>query len=145
MAFKFQNILNHRKTVLDKKYLELSEARRKVVSLNLKIFDVQNSIESYKADYPANILKVSDIYDYNSLDFKFKSLKSKLEELLKDKESAERELEAKKAAVVKAKMEHEKINKLREKELAVDKMNALKHEEAIAADFSSNRYSQSQR
>ena len=140
MAFKFQNILSHRKTILDKKYLELSEVQRRVASLNLKIFDVQNSIESYKTDYSANILKISDIYDYNVLDFQFKSLKSKLGGLLKDKESAERELEAKKTAVINAKMEFEKIDKLREKYLAVDKMSVLKHEEAVAADFSSNRY-----
>ena len=140
MAFKFQNILSHRKTILDKKYLELSEVQRRVASLNLKIFDVQSSIESYKTDYSANILKVSDIYDYNVLDFQFKSLKSKLGGLLKDKESAERELEAKKTAVINAKMEFEKIDKLREKYLAVDKMNVLKHEEAVAADFSFNRY-----
>ena len=140
MAFKFQNILGHRKTILDKKYLELSEVQRRVASLNLKIFDVQNSIESYKTDYTANILKVSDIYDYNILDLQFKSLKSKLGGLLKEKESAEKELEAKKTAVIKAKMEFEKIDKLREKYLAVDKMNVLKHEEAVAADFSFNRY-----
>ncbi len=140
MAFKFQNILSHRKTILDKKYLELSEVQRRVASLNLKIFDVQSSIESYKTDYSANILKVSDIYDYNVLDFQFKSLKSKLGGLLKDKESAEMELEAKKTAVINAKMEFEKIDKLREKYLAVDKMNVLKHEETVAADFSSNRY-----
>ena len=70
----------------------------------------------------------------------FKSLKSKLNDLLKTKELIERELEAKKAAVIKAKMEFEKIDKLREKYLAVDKMNLLKHEEAVAADFSSNRF-----
>ena len=140
MAFRFQNIMSHRKTILDKKYLELSVVQRKVASLNLKIFDVQNSIESYKKAYPVNILKVSDIYDYNNLDLQFKSLKSKLNDLLKTKELIERELEAKKTAVIKAKMEFEKIDKLREKYLAVDKMNLLKHEEAVAADFSSNRF-----
>ena len=140
MAFKFQNILGHRKNTLDKKYMELSEVQRRIASLNLKIFDVQNSIESYKTSYPVNILKVSDIYDYNNLDIQFKSLKSKLNDLLKTKELIECELEAKKAAVIKAKMEFEKIDKLREKYLVVDKMNLLKHEEAVAADFSSNRF-----
>ena len=140
MAFKFQNILGHRKNILDKKYMELSEVQRRTASLNLKIFDVQNSIESYKTSYPVNVLKVSDIYDYNNLDTQFKSLKSKLNDLLKTKELIECELEAKKAAVIKAKMEFEKIDKLREKYLVVDKMNLLKHEEAIAADFSSNRF-----
>ncbi len=140
MAFKFQSILNHRETILDKKYRELSDVHRKVASLNLKIFDVQNSIESYKTTYPVNILNVSNIYDYNILDSQFKSLKSKLNDLLKAKESIERELEAKKAGVIKAKIELEKVDKLREKYLAVDKMNQLKHEEAAAGDFTSNRF-----
>ncbi|MHB1545951.1 MAG: hypothetical protein ACYCSB_09015 [bacterium] len=140
MAFRFQNIMSHRKTILDKKYLELSVVQRKVASLNLKIFDVQNSIESYKKAYPVNILNVSDIYDYNVLDLQFKSLKSKLIELLKAKELTELELEEKKTAVVKAKIEFEKIDKLREKYLAVDKMEQLKYEEAVASDFASNRF-----
>ncbi len=143
MAFRFQNILNHRKTILDEKYLELSEARKKVASLNLKIFDVQNSIDSYKNSYPADILNVSDIYGYNILDLKFNSLKSKLAELLKMRESTELELEEKKAAVVRAKIEFEKIDKLREKYLAVDKMNRLKRDEAVVSDFASNRFNRS--
>ncbi len=140
MAFRFQNILNHRKTLLDEKYLELSEARKKVASLNLKIFDVQNSIDSYKNSYPADILNVSDVYGYNILDLKFNSLKYKLAELLKMRESTELELEEKKAAVVRAKIEFEKIDKLREKYLAVDKMNRLKRDEAVVSDFASNRF-----
>jgi flagellar export protein FliJ len=142
MAFKFQNILNHRKTIIDKKYLELSEVQRKVASLNLKIFDVQNSIDSFKKSYPASVLNISDIHGYNMLDLKFRSLNFKLNDLLKARESAERQLEAKKSAVIKAKMEHEKIDKLREKYLAIDKISELKHDEAVAADFASNRFVQ---
>ena len=37
-------------------------------------------------------------------------------------------------------MEYEKINKLREKHLAIDKINELKREEAAASDFASNRF-----
>lgn len=142
MAFKFQNILNHRKTLLDKKYLELSEVQKKVAGLNLKIFDVQNSIDSFKKSYPNAVLGISGIHDYNMLDLHFKSLDLKLNDLLKEKETAELELEDKKSQLIKAKMEHEKIDKLREKYLAIDKISELKHEEAAAADFTSNRYNQ---
>jgi flagellar export protein FliJ len=142
MAFKFQNILNHRKTVLDKKSVELSEAVKKADTVNLKISEVNGQIESFKVSYPDEVAKVSDIHGYNILDARFESLNSKLLRLLKEKESADRELADKKAAAVKAKMEFEKIDKLREKYLAVDKLNMLKHEEAVAADFASNRYSQ---
>ena len=142
MAFKFQNILNHRKTSLDKKYLEFSEAQKRVAGLNLKIFDVQNSINSFKKSYPAAVLSISGIHDYNMLDLQFKSLSFKLNDLLEEKETAELELENKKSQLIKAKMEHEKIDKLREKYLAIDKISELKHEEAAAADFASNRYNQ---
>lgn len=140
MAFKFQNILNNRKTVLDKKYLELSEAQKKIAALNLKIFDVQNSIESFKKSYEADIVGISNIFDYYILDSRFKSMKYKLAGLLSDTESAERELEVKKSQVLKAKIEYEKINKLKEKYLAIDKLAGLKREEAVAADFASNRF-----
>ncbi len=140
MAFRFQNILNRRKTILDKEYQELSEVQRKAASINLKIFDVQNSLESYKKSYLTEIIDISDIYGYNMLDSRFKSLKSKLNELLSVQELIERELETKKSSVIKAKMEYEKINKLREKYLAVDKINELKREEAIISDFASNRF-----
>ncbi len=140
MAFKFQNILNQRKAALDKKYLELSEAQKVAAALNLKIFDVQNSVSSFKKSYPADILNISDIHDYNILDLRFKSLNYKLNDLLKAKESAERELENKKYLVIKAKMEYEKIDKLKEKYLATDKVSELKREEAIADDFASNRF-----
>ncbi|MHB8231573.1 MAG: flagellar export protein FliJ [bacterium] len=142
MAFKFQNILNQRKTSLDKKYLEFSEAQKRVAGLNLKIFDVQNSIDSFKKSYPADVLNISRIHDYNMLDLQFKSLNFKLNDLLKEKESAELELENKKSQLIKAKMEHEKIDKLKEKYLAIDKISELKREEAVAADFASNRYNQ---
>ncbi|MHB1662093.1 MAG: flagellar export protein FliJ [bacterium] len=142
MTFKFQNILNQRKTSLDKKYLELFEVQKRVAGLNLKIFDVQNSIDSFKKSYPSNILGISGIYDYNMLDSQFKSLNFKLNDLLKEKEIAEFELEDKKSQLITAKMEHEKIDKLREKYLAIDKISELKHEEAAAADFASNRYNQ---
>ena len=78
MAFKFQNILNHRKTILDKKYTELSEAQKRVALINLAIFDVQKSLESFKESYSAQIASISDIYGYNMLESGYKSLQSKL-------------------------------------------------------------------
>jgi flagellar export protein FliJ len=140
MAFKFQNILNHRKTILDKKYTELSEVQKRVALINLAIFDVQKSLESFKESYSAQISGISDIYGYNMLESGYKSLQSKLNELLAAQETAEIELEIKKKSVIQAKIEYEKINKLREKHLAIDKINELKREEAAASDFASNRF-----
>ncbi len=140
MAFKFQNILNHRKTILDKKYTELSEVQKRVALINLAIFDVQKSLESFKESYSAKISSISDIYGYNMLESGYKSLKYKLNELLAEQESAERELEIKKKSVIQAKIEYEKINKLREKHLAIDKINEVKREEAAVSDFASNRF-----
>ncbi len=140
MAFKFQNILNYRKTILDKRYLELSKVRQEIASLNLKIFDVQSSVNSYKKSYPDRFLNISNIYDYNLIELRFKSLDFKLNELLKTKESVERELEDKKTLLIKAKIEYEKINKLKQKYLAIDKVSELKREEAVTSDFTSNRF-----
>jgi flagellar export protein FliJ len=140
MAFKFQNILNHRKTILDKKYTELSEVQKRVALINLAIFDVQKSLESFKESYSAQIYGISDIYGYNMLESGYKSLQTKLNELLASQEAAERELEIKKKSVIQAKIEYEKINKLREKHLVIDKINELKREEAAASDFASNRF-----
>ena len=140
MAFKFQNILNHRKTILDKKYTELSEVQKRVALINLAIFDVQKSLESFKKSYSAQVAGISDIYGYNTLETGYKSLQYKLNELLAEQESAERELEIKKKSVIEAKIEYEKINKLREKHLAIDKINELKREEAATSDFASNRF-----
>ena len=140
MAFKFQNLLEHRKTILDKKYLELSEAQKKIAELNLKIFDVQNSIESFKKSYESVVLNISNIFDYYVLDSRFKSMQYKLRDLLSGMESAERELEIRKSELLSAKIEYEKINKLKEKYLAADKLSELKREEAVAADFVSNRF-----
>ncbi|MGC8554846.1 MAG: hypothetical protein ACP5NA_05100 [Candidatus Acidulodesulfobacterium sp.] len=140
MAFKFQNILNHRKTILDKKYAELSEVQKRVALINLAIFDVQKSLQSFNESYSAQIAGISDIYGYNMLESGYKSLQSKLKELLFAQETAERELEIKKKSVIQAKMEYEKINKLKEKHLAIDKINELKREEAAVSDFASNRF-----
>ena len=140
MAFKFQNILNHRKTILDKKYTELYEVQQRVVLINISVLDVQKSLESFKESYSAQIAGISDIYGYNMLETQYKYLQYKLKELLSAKEEAERELEVKKKFVIKAKIEYEKINKLREKYLAADKINELKNEEAVASDFASNQF-----
>ncbi|MFW0883606.1 hypothetical protein ACMCNP_00860 [Candidatus Acidulodesulfobacterium sp. H_13] len=140
MAFKFQNILNYRKTILDKKYLELSNVRQEIALLNLKIFDVQSSVNSYKKSYPARFLNISNICDYNLIELRFKSLDFKLNELLKTKKLVELELEDKKTLLIKAKIEYEKINKLKQKYLAIDKISELKHEEAVISDFTSNRF-----
>jgi flagellar export protein FliJ len=140
MAFKFQNILNHRKTILDKKYAELSEVQKRVALIYLAIFDVQKSLESFKKSYSAQVVGISDIYGYNTLEAGYKSLQYKLNELLAEQESAEHELEIKKKSVIEAKIEYEKINKLREKHLAIDKINELKREEAAVSDFASNRF-----
>ncbi len=140
MAFKFQNILDNRKTILDKKYAELSEVQKRVAQINLAIFDVQKALESFKDSYSAKITDISDIYGYNMLESGYKSLQSKLKELLSAQEKTERELEIKKKSVIQAKMEYEKINKLKEKNLAIDKLNELKREEAVVSDFASNRF-----
>ena len=140
MAFKFQNILNHRKTILDKKYAELSEVQKRVAQINLAIFDVQKSLKSFNESYSAQVSGISDIYGYNMLESGYKSLLSKLKELLFAQETAERELASKKKSVIEAKIEYEKINKLSEKHLAIDKINELKMEEAAVSDFASNRF-----
>ena len=141
-AFKFQNILNHRKLILDEYYIELSKVQDELVKINLRINSVQNSINSFKESFPDKVLNIANINDDNLLDTQYRTLLAKLDNLLKIKDSILIDLENKKAQTIKAKVECEKIDKLREKYLAVDKMAELKHDEVIANDFSSNRYNQ---
>lgn len=141
-AFKFQNILNHRKLILDGYYIELSKVQDELVKINLRINSVQNSINSFKETFQDKALNISNINDYNLLDTQYRTLLAKLDDLLKIKDSILVDLENKKAQTISARVECEKIDKLREKYLALGKIEELKHDEAIANDFASNRYNQ---
>ncbi|MCL4322297.1 MAG: hypothetical protein M0016_02815 [Deltaproteobacteria bacterium] len=141
-AFKFQNILNHRKLILDEHYIELSRVQDELVKINLRINSVQNSINLFKETFPDKVLNITNINDYNSLDAQYRTLLAKLDDLLKIKDSISVDLENKKAQTISARVECEKIDKLREKYLAINKITELKHDEAIANDFASNRHNQ---
>ena len=141
-AFEFQNILNHRKLILDEHYIELSRVQDELVKINLRINSVQNSINLFKETFPDKVLNITNINDYNSLDAQYRTLLAKLDDLLKIKDSISVDLENKKAQTISARVECEKIDKLREKYLAINKITELKHDEAIANDFASNRHNQ---
>lgn len=140
MAFKFQNILNHRKLLLDGQYIILSKVQDELMKINLKINGVHHSLNLFKKEFPSRILSITNINDNNRLNAEYSSLSSKLDGLLKIKDSLMLDLEVQKAHTLKAKVEYEKINKLREKYLAKDKVALLKSDEAIANDFAVNRY-----
>ncbi len=144
MTFKFQNILNHRKLILDGHFIELSKIQDKLIKINSKMDSVDNSINYYKETFLENTLNLTNIRDYNLLDGRYKALLTKMDSLLKTKDSVLKELEDKKVQIVRSKMEYEKIDKLREKYLAIDKIAELKRDEAIANDFASNRFNRNE-
>lgn len=140
MAFKFQNILNYRKIIVDKAFLDFSEILKKSEQLKLKISEANEAVESFNKSYSEDILKISDIHGYNILDARFKSLKQRIADLEIELRSVEQELKAKKKALLTAKIEHEKINKLKEKYIIEDRNAESKREESLTGDISSNRF-----
>lgn len=145
MAFKFQNILNHRKLILDGHFIELSRVQDELTEINTRIDGVNNAIGRYKETFLDNASNITSIMDYNLLDGRYQSLLSELDGLLQRKEPILKDLEDKKAQIVRSKMEYEKIDRLREKYLAIDRIAELKRDEAIANDFASNRFNRNER
>lgn len=140
MAFKFENILSFRKSELDKCYMEQSIISGELVKLNMRINGAKESLNVYRESYGELVSNIADLGDYNLLESEYRSLLKRLENLAVEKESAEKRLEAKKAETLKAKIEFEKINKLKERYLVLDKVASLKKDEAVMNDFATNRY-----
>ncbi len=140
MPFKFENILNYRKLIENKLYVEFSSVQKEYLKVNMTINNIKNKIESYKSNYPNSTAAVSSINDFMALESGYNALLSALNRTLKEKDSIEKELEKRRLALLKSKIEFEKINKLKEKYLVTDKLNSIKKEEVLLDDLTSNQY-----
>jgi flagellar export protein FliJ len=140
MPFKFENILDYRKLIENKLYVEFSKVQKEYLRINLTINNIKNKIESYKSNYPESSATVSSINDFMILESGYNGLLSALNQTLKEKDTIEKELEKRRLALLKSKIEFEKINKLKEKYLAIDKLNSIKKEEMLLDDLTSNQY-----
>jgi flagellar export protein FliJ len=140
MPFKFENLLAYRKLIENKLYVEFSKVQTEYMQINLTINNIKNKIESYKSNYPKSTAAIASITDFTMLESGYNGLISVLNQTLKEKDIIEKELEKKRQALLKSKIEFEKINKLKEKYLAIDKLKLIKKEEIILDDLTSNKY-----
>ncbi len=140
MPFKFENVLDYRKLIEDKLYVEFSKVQKEYLKVNMTINNIKNKIEDYKSHYPDSTATVSSINDFMVLESGYNALLSALNRTLKEKDIIEKELEKKRLALLKSKIEFEKINKLKEKYLVIDKLNSIKKEEMLLDDLTSNQY-----
>ncbi|MHB1680747.1 MAG: flagellar export protein FliJ [bacterium] len=144
MPFKFNNVLEYRKLIEDKSYIEFSKVQKEYIKINLNINNINNKIEDYKLNYSKNASGISSINDFLILESGYQGLLNSLNTALKEKDIIEKELEKRRADLLESKIEFEKIKKLKDKYLAIDKLNLIKKEEMIINDLTSNKYNTEQ-
>ncbi len=144
MPFKFNNILEYRKLIEDKSYIEFSKVQKEYIKINLHINNINNKIEDYKLNYSKNASAISSINDFLILESGYQGLINSLNTALKEKDIIEKELEKRRLILLESKIEFEKIKKLKDKYLAIDKLNLIKKEEMIINDLTSNKYNAEQ-
>ncbi|MHB1645731.1 MAG: hypothetical protein EVG15_05135 [Candidatus Acididesulfobacter diazotrophicus] len=144
MPFKFNNILEYRKLIEDKSYVEFSKVQKEYIKINLNINNIKNKIEDFKLNYSKNASGISSINDFLILESGYQGLMNSLDTTLREKDIIEKELEKKRLYLLQSKIEFEKIKKLKDKYLAIDKLNLIKKEEMILNDLTSNKYNTEQ-
>ncbi|MHB1692317.1 MAG: flagellar export protein FliJ [bacterium] len=144
MPFKFNNILEYRKLIEDKSYVEFSKVQKEYIKINLNINNIKNKIEDFKLNYSKNASGISSINDFLILESGYQGLINSLDTTLREKDIIEKELEKRRLYLLQSKIEFEKIKKLKDKYLAIDKLNLIKKEEMILNDLTSNKYNTEQ-
>lgn len=144
MPFKFNNILEYRKLIEDKSYVEFSKVQKEYIKINLNINNIKNKIEDFKLNYSKNASGISSINDFLILESGYQGLMNSLDTTLREKDIIEKELEKRRLYLLQSKIEFEKIKKLKDKYLAIDKLNLIKKEEMILNDLTSNKYNTEQ-
>lgn len=144
MPFKFNNILEYRKLIEDKSYVEFSKVQKEYIKINLNINNIKNKIEDFKLNYSKNASGISSINDFLILESGYQGLMNSLDTTLREKDIIEKELEKRRLYLLQSKIEFEKIKKLKDKYLAIDKLNLIKKEEMMLNDLTSNKYNTEQ-
>ncbi len=92
MPFKFNNILEYRKLIEDKSYVEFSKVQKEYIKINLNINNIKNKIEDFKLNYSKNASGISSINDFLILESGYQGLMNSLDTTLREKDIIEKEL-----------------------------------------------------